>query len=66
MVVLPTPKATRVFRGVRYLINVTRAGKGSSVQLTVDGNSIEGAVIPLPPAGTEEVKEPADPSGPRP
>jgi cellobiose phosphorylase len=49
-------KAMRVFRGVRYLINVTRAGKGSSVQLTVDGNPIQGAVIPLPAAGTEEVK----------
>ena len=49
-------KAKRVFRGVRYLINVKRAGKGAAVQLTVDGKAIAGAVVPLPAAGTEEVK----------
>jgi hypothetical protein len=41
---------------VRYLINVKRAGKGAAVQLTVDGKAIAGAVVPLPAAGTEEVK----------
>ena len=49
-------KATRVFRGVRYLIDVKRAGKGSAVQLTVDGNAVAGCVVPLPAAGTKEVK----------
>jgi cellobiose phosphorylase len=49
-------KATRVYRGVRYLIDVKRAGKGSAVQLTVDGGAITGSVVPLPAAGTEEVK----------
>jgi cellobiose phosphorylase len=49
-------KAMRVFRGVRYTINIVRQGKGNSVQLTVDGTPVQGAVVPLPPAGTEEVK----------
>jgi cellobiose phosphorylase len=49
-------KATRLFRGVRYLIDVKRAGKGSAVQLTVDGNAVAGCVVPLPAAGTKEVK----------
>jgi hypothetical protein len=31
-------------------------GKGSKVQLTVDGKSIAGCVVPLPAAGTAEVK----------
>jgi len=35
-------KAKRVYRGVRYLINVRRAGKGAAVQLTVDGKSHRG------------------------
>ena len=49
-------KATRLYRGVRYLIEVKRTGKGSGVQLTVDGHTIAGSVIPLPAAGTKEVK----------
>ncbi len=49
-------KATRLFRGVRYLIEITRQGKGNSVQLTVDGNPVQGEVVPLPAPGTEEVK----------
>jgi cellobiose phosphorylase len=49
-------KATRVFRGVRYLIDVKRAGKGSAVRLTVDGNAVAGFVVPLPAEGTKEVK----------
>ncbi len=49
-------KATRVFRGVRYIIEVKRAGKGSEVQLTVDGQAIAGNVVPLPAAGSKEVK----------
>jgi cellobiose phosphorylase len=49
-------KATRVYRSVRYLINVKRAGKGAAVQLTVDGKAIAGSVVPLPAEGTAEVK----------
>jgi cellobiose phosphorylase len=48
--------ATRIFRGVHYDINVKRQGKGNRVTLTVDGKPIEGAVVPLPPDGTREVK----------
>ncbi|HJX53445.1 MAG TPA: glycosyl transferase family 36 [Polyangia bacterium] len=49
-------KATRLYRGVRYFIEVKRAGKGSTVQLTVDGQAIAGCVVPPPAAGTKEVK----------
>ena len=49
-------KAERVFRGVRYLIEVKRAGKGERIQLTVDGKKVIGSVVPMPPAGTKEVK----------
>ena len=49
-------KATRVFRGVRYAIEVKRRGKGNAVALTVDGKSMAGAVVPLPADGTTEVK----------
>jgi antitoxin (DNA-binding transcriptional repressor) of toxin-antitoxin stability system len=41
---------------VRYIIEVKRAGKGSEVQLTVDGQAIAGNVVPLPAAGSKEVK----------
>jgi cellobiose phosphorylase len=49
-------KATRVFRGVRYVIEVKRQGKGNQVALTVDGQPVGGAVVPLPPAGTQEAR----------
>jgi cellobiose phosphorylase len=49
-------KATRVFRGVRYIIDVKRQGKGNQVALVVDGQPVEGAVVPLPSAGAQEVK----------
>jgi cellobiose phosphorylase len=48
-------KVTRVFRGVRYLIDVKRVGKGNAVALIVDGKSVDGSVVPLPPEGTSEV-----------
>jgi cellobiose phosphorylase len=38
----------RVFRGVRYDIQVERVGKGNAVRLVVDGKAIEGNVISLP------------------
>jgi cellobiose phosphorylase len=52
----PGFKATRVFRGVRYVIEVKRQGKGNDVALTVDGKAIAGNIVPLPAAGTKEVK----------
>jgi len=48
-------QAVRIYRGVRYNVAVERSGPGSSVSLTVDGRLVEGTLIPLPPAGTEEV-----------
>jgi cellobiose phosphorylase len=51
----PGFKATRIFRGVRYEIQVERQGQGSTVSLTVDGKPIIGSVVPLPPAGTKRV-----------
>ena len=49
-------KATRVFRGVRYVIEVKRAGKGNDVAITVDGKAVSGTVVPLPAEGTTEVR----------
>ena len=40
---------TRIFRGVTYQISVERVGSGNAVALTVDGQAIEGNVVPLPP-----------------
>jgi cellobiose phosphorylase len=45
----PGFKATRVFRGVTYRISVERAGEGNAVSLTVDGQPIEGNIVPSPP-----------------
>jgi cellobiose phosphorylase len=52
----------RFFQGVHYNINVRRIPKSSRqegerncVRLTVDGQAIEGNVIPKPPAGVTEV-----------
>ncbi len=50
--VIPTDwpgfKATRIFRGVTYHIDVERAGEGNAVSLTVDGRPVAGDVVPLP------------------
>jgi len=48
--------AERRFRGVRYLIEAERIGPGNRVQLRVDGRAVQGSVLPLPPAGTQEVR----------
>lgn len=48
-------EARRVFRGVTYEISVERAGKGNLVSLKVDGQPIEGDVVPLPSTGQREV-----------
>ncbi len=47
--------ATRIFRGTTYYITVTRTGKGNHVNLVVNGNPVEGDVVPLPPTGTKDV-----------
>jgi cellobiose phosphorylase len=39
--------ASRIYRGVRYDITVTRQGTGNQVRLAVDGVPQEGTVIPL-------------------
>jgi cellobiose phosphorylase len=48
-------RAVRKFRGVTYIINVKREGKGSSISLVVDGKPVSGDVVPLPSADADEV-----------
>jgi cellobiose phosphorylase len=48
-------EATRIFRGVNYHITVERAGEGNTVSLTVDGQPVDGDIVPLPLPGTDEV-----------
>jgi len=49
-------EATRNFRGVRYEISVKRDGPGNEISLEVDGQPIEGTVIPLPKENITHVK----------
>ncbi len=48
--------AVRSYRGVRYAIHVERTGSGKGIRLEVDGQAVEGQVIPIPPPGTQEVQ----------
>ena len=48
--------AVRRYRGARYVIQVVRHGPGNEVELEVDGRPIQGTTIPIPPAGTQEVR----------
>jgi cellobiose phosphorylase len=48
-------KVTRKFRGVTYDIAVERTGSGNEVSLEVNGASIAGNLVPLPPPGTKTV-----------
>ena len=48
-------KATRKFRGTTYQIEVQRAGPGNQVSLEVNGSSVPGNLVPLPPAGAKTV-----------
>ena len=48
-------KATRVFRGVTYRIEIERNGPGNCIRLFVNGAGIDGNVIPAPAEGTKEV-----------
>jgi cellobiose phosphorylase len=52
----PGFSAVRIFRGVRYEIQVERQGPGNQVRLEVDGHSVAGTVIPLPDGRVESVK----------
>ncbi|MDM8519822.1 glycosyl transferase [Anaerolineales bacterium HSG6] len=47
---------SRTFQGVTYDINVTREGTGNQVALVIDGQSVEGNVVPKPTDGQIEVK----------
>jgi cellobiose phosphorylase len=49
-------EVVRVFRGVTYKIRVERTGPGNTVVLIVDGQPIDGNVVPLPAEGTSEVE----------
>ncbi len=51
----PGFKASRAYRGVTYHISVKRVGKGNTLSLTVDGQPIEGDIVPLPTEGQTEV-----------
>ena len=48
-------RASRTFRGATYHIAVERAGPGNEVSLTVDGQAIDGQVVPLPSPGQEGI-----------
>jgi cellobiose phosphorylase len=46
----------RIFRGVTYSITVERRGSGNRARLSVAGKPLTGTLVPLPPAGTEQVE----------
>ena len=48
-------KVTRKFRGVTYHIAVERTGPGNQICLEVNGASVAGNLVPLPPPGTNTV-----------
>jgi cellobiose phosphorylase len=48
--------ATRAFRGATYQIQVRREGPGNTVTLKVDGQPVEGTIVPQPKGGKKEVQ----------
>jgi cellobiose phosphorylase len=48
--------ATRLFRGVRYDIEVKRVGPGNRVALAVEGKPVAGTLIPIPRADRVSVQ----------
>jgi cellobiose phosphorylase len=46
-------EATRAFRGTLFRIHVRRVGPGNTVSLTVDGQPVDGDVVPLADGSTE-------------
>jgi cellobiose phosphorylase len=51
----PGFSARRIFRGVTYHITVERAGRGNEITLMVDGEPIEGDIVPFPKDATKAV-----------
>lgn len=51
----PGFKATRLFRGVTFHIEVERLAPGNRVALTVDGEPVAGSIVPLPRGDKREV-----------
>ncbi len=47
--------ATRIFRGVKYNIEVKRLGPGTDLRLTCDGKPLDSSLVPLPEPGIKEV-----------
>jgi cellobiose phosphorylase len=47
--------AVRRFRGVNYHITVERVGSGNAISLIVDGQPVDGNVVPLPEKGVTAV-----------
>ena len=52
----PGFEATRVFRGIAYNIKVTRRGPGNTVTLTVDGQAVQGNIVPFPSGDRQPVQ----------
>jgi cellobiose phosphorylase len=52
----PGYRAIRQFRGVTYQIEVSRQGPGTACTLTVDGQQIEGTLVPIPSSNRVDVK----------
>ena len=49
-------KAVRKFRGVDFMVDVVRTGRGNDLELTVDGEAIEGNLIQVPDKSQVTVK----------
>ena len=48
-------EAMRIYRGIRYKINVERRVSGTNAGLEVNGNPIDGNIIPLPEGDIKEI-----------
>jgi cellobiose phosphorylase len=49
-------EAVRYYRDVRYEISISRQGPGNQVRLAVDGEPVNGTMIPIPLSGVNVVK----------
>jgi cellobiose phosphorylase len=49
-------EARRIYRGVRYEIKIIRQGPGNKAQLELDGEALEGTLIPIPATGMSTVE----------
>jgi cellobiose phosphorylase len=48
--------AAREYRGVRYAIHVERVGSGKALRLEVDGDLVDGNVVPIPVNGRKDIQ----------